>query len=52
MKDEFIELYEKILDNQDWEIDDLDRLIELAKAEGFESGRLFQLHSSERDKNK
>lgn len=40
MKDEFAELYEKILNGQDWEIKDLDRLVELAKAEGRASGRL------------
>ena len=42
--DELEELYERILDGQDWEMEDLDRLMELSKDEGYESGKLAGKH--------
>ena len=33
--DEIEKLYEKILDNEDWEMEDLDKLLELVRAEGY-----------------
>lgn len=39
--DEVEKLYEKILDNEDWEMEDLDKLLELTKAEGYECGKLY-----------
>jgi len=35
IEDEYKELYNKILDGQDWEIDDLDRLIEISESESY-----------------
>lgn len=37
---EIEKLYEKILDNQDWEMEDLDRLMELVREERDEHWRL------------
>lgn len=45
--DKIEELYEKILDNQDWDMDDLDKLIELVKAEGYEYGQLSAKQAGE-----
>ena len=39
--DEIEKLYEKILDNEDWEMEDLDKLLELVRAEGYTCGKLY-----------
>lgn len=39
--DEIEKLYEKILDNEDWEMEDLDKLLELVRAEGYACGKLY-----------
>ncbi|MBS6411979.1 MAG: hypothetical protein KH414_15750 [Tannerella sp.] len=39
--DEVEKLYEKILDNEDWEMEDLDKLLELVRAEGYTCGKLY-----------
>lgn len=38
--DEIEELYEKITSNDDWEIDNLDKLLTLVRAEGYKCGML------------
>lgn len=38
--DEVGRLYKKILDNQNWKMEELDKLLELVRAEGYECGRL------------
>lgn len=43
-EDEVSTLYEKILDNEDWAMEDLDRLMELVRAEGYLSGVLNGKH--------
>lgn len=39
--DEIEKLYEKILDNEDWEMEDLDKLLELVRAEGYTCGKQY-----------
>ena len=39
--DEVEKLYEKILDNEDWEMEDLDKLLDLVRTEGYECGKLY-----------
>lgn len=36
--DEVEKLYEKILDNEDWEMEDLDKLLELVRTEAIRVG--------------